>query len=212
MLPVKGPAIFPTLPPGPGAMDNQLALGIGHPMTTARLIDEAEGLAFLGLYVDAWEVLESLPPADRVRPAVLAIRLMVCLGTARWELGQEVARCIGADDEASHREAAGRFHLGHAIALCAAGEVQLARGAVGALSVVWRGRRGAGCGQMLLRSRLGSSGSGDACRKTDRLMASRASCLIDDKLQNHAVVLPPSLEPSRAFHGAGIALQPSLIQ
>ena len=49
-------------------------------MTTARLIDEADGLAFLGLYVDAWEVLESLPPADRVRPAVLAVRLIVCLG------------------------------------------------------------------------------------------------------------------------------------
>ena len=32
---------------------------------------------------------------------------------------------------------AGRFHLGHAIAFCAAGEVHLARGAVGALSVVW---------------------------------------------------------------------------
>jgi hypothetical protein len=36
--------------------------------------------------------------------------------------------------------AAGRFHLfhlGHAIALCAAGEVQLARGAVHALAAVW---------------------------------------------------------------------------
>ncbi len=137
MLLLKGPAILPTPPPSPGAIDNALALGIDGIMTTARLIDEAEGLAFLGLYVDAWEVLESLPPADRVRPAVLAIRLVICLGMARWELGQEVAHCIGADDEASHREAAGRFHLGHAIALCAAGEVQLARGAVGALSVVW---------------------------------------------------------------------------
>ncbi len=40
-------------------------------MTAARLIDEADGLASLGLYGDAWEVLESLPPADRRRPAVL---------------------------------------------------------------------------------------------------------------------------------------------
>jgi len=35
---------------------------------------------------------------------------------------------------ARHREAAGRFHLGHAIALCAAGEALRARGAVGALA------------------------------------------------------------------------------
>ena len=45
-----------------------------------RLIDEADGLASLGLYGDAWEVLESLPPAGRVLPALLAVRLMVCLG------------------------------------------------------------------------------------------------------------------------------------
>jgi hypothetical protein len=46
-------------------------------MTTERFIDEADGLASLGLYGDAWEILESLPPADRARPAVLAVRLMV---------------------------------------------------------------------------------------------------------------------------------------
>ncbi len=74
---------LPHPPPGPGAIDNQLALDIRGIITTARLIDEAEGLAFLGLYVDAWEVLESLSPADRGRPAVLAVRLMVCLGMAR---------------------------------------------------------------------------------------------------------------------------------
>ena len=56
---------------------------------------------------------------------------------ARWELGQEVARYIGPDDDSRHREAAGRFHLGHAIALCAAGEVLRARAAVGALAIVW---------------------------------------------------------------------------
>ena len=56
---------------------------------------------------------------------------------ARWELGQEVARYMGPDDDSRHREAAGRLHLGHAIALCAAGEVVGARAAVGALAIVW---------------------------------------------------------------------------
>ena len=59
-------------------MDNQLVLGIDGIMTkAARLINEADGLASLGLHEDAWEVLESLPPADRVLPAALAVRLMV---------------------------------------------------------------------------------------------------------------------------------------
>ena len=106
-------------------------------MTEGRIIDEADGLASLGLYGDAREVLETLPPAHRVRPAVLAVRLMICQGLARWELGAEVARYIGPGDAARQREAAGRFHLGHAIALCAAGDVLRARAAVAALSAVW---------------------------------------------------------------------------
>ena len=56
---------------------------------------------------------------------------------ARWELGQEVVRHLGPSGEARHREAAGRFYLGHDIALCAAGEVLAARGAIEALSAVW---------------------------------------------------------------------------
>jgi hypothetical protein len=54
----------------PLATDNVLTFGIGHPMTkAARLINEVDGLASLGLFGDAWEVLKSLPPADRVLPA-----------------------------------------------------------------------------------------------------------------------------------------------
>ena len=59
------------------AADKSAAMRVCGSMTTARFIDEADGLASLGLYGDAWEILESLPPADRARPAVLAVRLMV---------------------------------------------------------------------------------------------------------------------------------------
>ena len=38
---------------------------------------------------------------------------------------------------ARHREAAGQFHPGHAIALCPAGDALRARAAVGALAAVW---------------------------------------------------------------------------
>lgn len=106
-------------------------------MTAAQLIDKADGLASLGLYGDAWDVLESLLPADRMLPEVLAVQLKICQGLERWELGQEVARRIEPGDEPRHREAAGRFHLAHAIAQCAARDVLGARVAVWVMSLVW---------------------------------------------------------------------------
>lgn len=69
-----------------------------------QIITEAEGLAELGFFEFAWEVLETLPPVDRVGPAVLSVRLMVCQGLARWELGQEIVRYIGPGERrARHR-------------------------------------------------------------------------------------------------------------
>lgn len=107
------------------------------PMTAARLIDEAEGLAFLGLYEDAWGVLDNLLLPDQVKPAVRAVRVMICQGWKRWELGTELARQIGPTEELQHREAVGRFHLAHALAQCAAGDLMRARTAVWAMALVW---------------------------------------------------------------------------
>jgi hypothetical protein len=56
--------------------------------------------------------------------------ILLLLEHIRWELGQEIVRYIGPNDEAKQREAIGRFHLGHAIALCSAGEVQPAPAAL----------------------------------------------------------------------------------
>ena len=106
-------------------------------MTAAQLIEKADGLAALGLNGDAWDVLESLLPADRMLPAVLAVQLKICQGLERWELGQDVARRIAPGDEPHHREAAGRFHLAHAIAQCASSDVLGARVAVWVMSLVW---------------------------------------------------------------------------
>ena len=43
-----------------------------------RMIAEAEGYAALGLFEDAWETLETLPPRYRFLPDALAVRLMIC--------------------------------------------------------------------------------------------------------------------------------------
>lgn len=106
-------------------------------MTTDRLIDEADRLASLGLYLDSWEVLETLQPEEQLLPAVMMLRLQICTVLGCWEPGQEVARGIGPWDPPYHREAAGKFHLAHAIALCAAGDIAAARTALKALTMVW---------------------------------------------------------------------------
>ena len=106
-------------------------------MTTAWAIDEAKRLAGLGLFVDSWEVLEGLPPAEWSGPAVRVVRLDICKELGCWELGQDVARGISPWDTLCHREAAGKFHLVHAIELCLSGDVAGARAAVRALTTVW---------------------------------------------------------------------------
>ena len=50
---------------------------------TERTIAEAEGLAFLGLYVESWEAVETLPSSVRLFPEVLAVRLLICAGLPR---------------------------------------------------------------------------------------------------------------------------------
>ena len=106
-------------------------------MTTARVIDEAKRLAGLGLFGDSWEVLERLSPAEWSGPAVRVVRLEICKKLGCWELGQDVARGISHWDTLCHREAAGEFHLAHAIELCRSGDVAGARAAVRALTMVW---------------------------------------------------------------------------
>ena len=105
--------------------------------TIARQIVIAEGFVLLDLLVEAWDALEALPPSSRTLPEALQVRLMICTRLDHWEMGKVIAAAITPGHDYHVREAAGRFHLGHAIALCAAGDVPRARAAIGALSAVW---------------------------------------------------------------------------
>lgn len=60
--------------------------------TVNSAIREGHGYAQLGMYAEAWGLLESLPPADRTRKEVLTVRLLVCAGLQRWDLGIEIVR------------------------------------------------------------------------------------------------------------------------
>lgn len=105
-------------------------------MPDARGIEIAEGFAALGMWVDAWDALEELPPSARLHPDVLAVRLSIWAGLPRWGMGCEIARLVGPGSEAGIMEAARRFHLEHAKALCAAGDVHAARAVAAALVAV----------------------------------------------------------------------------
>lgn len=89
------------------------------------------------MWRDSWEVMEALPLAERMEPRVIAMRLLVCIGQARWELGAALAGIIGPGHPLEDREAAGMFYLVRAVILCAAGEMEPARRMVGTLLAVW---------------------------------------------------------------------------
>ena len=103
----------------------------------AQTIAAADGYAYLGLCDEAWELLESLPPDIRAESRVFAVRLVVCVHLQRWEMGMLLARCIGSENPLNEREAAGRFRLAHAAALCASGDVPAARESIARMSNVW---------------------------------------------------------------------------
>lgn len=78
------------------------------------MLSEAEGLADLGLWAEAWETLEALPPEARSEPAALRVRLRCCPGVGAWDIGEHVAGvlCYGKDTD---REVAAGFY--HALAV-----------------------------------------------------------------------------------------------
>lgn len=62
---------------------------------------------------------------------------ITCDGISRSIPGVEIAKLIGLSQPAGVRESAGQFHIGHAVALCASGDIEGAKAAVKALSIVW---------------------------------------------------------------------------
>jgi len=77
-------------------------------------VTEAEGLAELELWQDAWDALEELPVLDRATPGALRVRLACCPALAAWDIGRQVAAILRVGEEPD-RKAAARFF--HAVAL-----------------------------------------------------------------------------------------------
>jgi hypothetical protein len=102
-----------------------------------RTISEARGYAELGLLTESWELIESLPPERRVDLGALAVRLLVCAGLGKWEMGAEIVKLFGPGHPLELREAAGKFHLARAVALCSSSDLETAHQSVKALSAIW---------------------------------------------------------------------------
>ena len=73
-------------------------------------ITEAEGLAELELWQDAWDALEDLSAPDRVTPGALRVRLACCPPLAAWDIGRHVAAILREGEEPDRKAAAKFFH------------------------------------------------------------------------------------------------------
>lgn len=56
---------------------------------------EAEGYADLGMWQEAWDSLDEVPPAERATPAVMRIRIRCCAPLEAWGIGEEIAYLMG---------------------------------------------------------------------------------------------------------------------
>ena len=101
-------------------------------------LEESQGWAELGMFADAWELIDAMPPAMRTHPEALRVRLVCCTGMGKWELGADLARLLGETaNPLALREAAGRFHLAHARHHLQEGGREQAREAIRLLAVCW---------------------------------------------------------------------------
>ena len=102
------------------------------------MFTEAQGFAELGLFADAWSLIDDLPPAMRTHPEALRVRLVCCTGLQKWELGEDLARLLGeVGNPLELRETAGKFHLANARHLLRSGCRDAAVGEVLRLAKCW---------------------------------------------------------------------------
>ena len=89
-------------------------------------LSRAEGFLELGMFSDAWEVIEDLPVKEKTSEPVLVIRLRILTGLSQWDLGEHVASILLSGGEES-RKAIARFHHARGRALWQTGDFSGAR-------------------------------------------------------------------------------------
>jgi len=108
-----------------------------------QILAEARGYCDLGMFEEAWGVLEALPyDGSRVSSHTVALRFVICTELQKWALGADLLRMLSGAQVLQDRRSSGLFCLAHAEALFAAGDVEGARRAMNALAIIWPEGRG----------------------------------------------------------------------
>lgn len=100
------------------------------------MTDEAGGYADLGLWQEAWDALEALPPEERATPAALRARLRCCPGLGSWDVGEYVAKLL-SDGGKADRASAAAFYMLLAVYHAKSGNREPAEEAIGKAVSAW---------------------------------------------------------------------------
>ena len=74
-----------------------------------RLFAEALGYVELGLFEEAWEALDELPPDEKTSPGVMRLRLPCALHFQRWDMVETLAEVLRYGDHDDQVIAAATF-------------------------------------------------------------------------------------------------------
>ncbi|MDA7922794.1 hypothetical protein N9B73_13690 [Verrucomicrobiales bacterium] len=98
-------------------------------------LESATGYSELGMFLDAWDLIESIPPEEKTKAPTLDLRLQILTALSQWDLGEHLAELLLYAGESESKTVA-RFHYARARAFYEMGEYQKARESLKALSAL----------------------------------------------------------------------------
>ncbi|MEC5129012.1 hypothetical protein VSU19_19785 [Verrucomicrobiales bacterium BCK34] len=94
--------------------------------SSREILKQANGYFELEMFSQAWEIIESLPPAERTKSDILELRLRILTGLSHWQLGEQIAKLLVEAGD-SERKTVARFYHAHARAMWQSGNNGTAR-------------------------------------------------------------------------------------
>lgn len=89
-------------------------------------IKAAEGYVELGLFQEAWDELDDLPPEEKTSPTVMRLRLPCSIHFEKWDMVETLAEILRYGDSDDQLIAAATFKT-LAVVACRTGKTELAK-------------------------------------------------------------------------------------